>query len=71
MNYLQIVISVYKTFGREAAKRFITPPRSVIKQLIDKTGANFELAIEERDEFVEQTLQFVESCLDADFDDPD
>lgn len=71
MNALAIALSIYKTFGRESAKRFLTPPRKWIEQVCTKSGANVEKAIEERNEAVEETLEFIESLIDQDFEDPD
>ena len=34
MNSWQLALSVYKTFGRDAAKRFLTPPKSFVEKTI-------------------------------------
>lgn len=71
MNYLQIALSIYKTFGRGAAERFLTPSESLVRKICDKTGADPEEALEERNEFVQEALEFLESVVDEDFVDPD
>ena len=71
MNSWQLALSVYKTFGRDAAKRFLTPPKSFVEKTCAKTGADPAAAMEERNEAVEEALEFLESLVDADFEDPD
>lgn len=66
-----LALGLYKTFGRDACKRFLTPPRSAVEHVCAKTGADVDQAIQERNEAVEQMLQFIESCVDKDFVDPD
>ena len=65
------LLMVYKLAGREAAKRMLTPPRKFVEAACAKTGADFTKALEERNEAVEETLEFLESMADSDFDDPD
>lgn len=71
MSYIEIALSIYKTFGRTAARRFLTPPEKVVRAVCAKTGADIAEALEERNEFVEEALEFLESLVDEDFEDPD
>lgn len=70
-NMITMVLAVYKTFGREPAKRMLTPPRKAIEAVCAKTGADVTKALEERDEWVQAGMEFIESLADADFEDPD
>jgi hypothetical protein len=70
-NLVEIALGIYKTFGRSAAKRALTPPRAWVEKACAGTGANVAEALEERDEWVEELLEFLESIVDSDFVDPD
>lgn len=70
-NIWTLALSVYRAFGKDAAKRFLTPPRKQVEAICAKTGADVAKALEERDEFVAEALEFLESLVDADFEDPD
>jgi len=70
-NFWATALAVYKMFGREHLKRFLTPPRSAIERICARTGADVEKAVEERNEMVEEVIEFVESLVDKDFVDPD
>lgn len=67
----QTALMLYKLMGREAARRFLTPPRKFVEAACAKTGADVAKAIEERDEAVNETLEFLESIADAGFVDED
>ena len=71
MNAYELAWAIYRTFGKEAARRFLTPPRSSVERLCKRTGADVTKALEERDEAVTETLEFLESMIDKDFEDPD
>ncbi len=71
MNLFALALATYKMFGREACKRALTPQKQFVEAACKKSGASFEKAMEERNEAVEETLEFIESMLDAEFDDPD
>lgn len=66
-----LAFAAYQTYGRETAKRMLTPPRAFIEKACAKTGADVAKAIEERDEAVEETLELLESMVDKDFVDPE
>ncbi len=70
-NVWAVALMIYRAAGKDAARRFLTPPRSFVKSVCDKTGADFDQAIQERDESVEENLEFLESLVDANFEDPD
>lgn len=65
------VLAIYKMFGRDAAKRMLTPPRKFVEAACTKTGADVEKALNERAEMVEEALEFLESLTDTDFEDPE
>lgn len=65
------LLAVYKTFGRDAAKRMLTPPRKFVEQACTKSGADIETAIIQRGQMVDEALEFLESLVDADFEDLD
>lgn len=71
LNLWAILLFVYKNSGRDAVKRFLTPPESFVKAVTDATGAGFNVALEERQEAVEETLEFLEALVDKNFTDPD
>lgn len=71
LNLWSILLFLYKTAGRDAVVRFLTPPASMVKAITDATGANFDEAIAERGEAVEESIEFLESLVDKDFEDPD
>jgi hypothetical protein len=71
LNLWQVALFVYKTQGADAAKRMITPPESFVKAVTNSTGADFAKALKERDEAVEENLEFLESLVDKDFEDPE
>ena len=60
-----------KVFGVEAARRAMTPPEKWVREVCAKTGADPEAAIQERNEAVEESVEFLESLLEHDFTDPD
>jgi hypothetical protein len=70
-NLIEIALGIYKTFGREAAKRALTPPKAWVESACKKTGADINEALEERNEAVEELLEFIESIADKNFVDPD
>ena len=65
------IFAIYKTFGRDAAKRFLTPPRKFVEQACMKSGADVEEALRQRAQAVDETLEFLESLVDIDFEDLD
>lgn len=71
VNIYDIVLSVYKSEGREAAKRMLTPPEKFIRAACKKTGADPVVALKERDEMVHEQLEFLESLVDKNFEDDD
>lgn len=71
LNLWSILLFVYKNSGSEAVKRFLTPPEAFVRTVTQATGADFETALEERKEAVEETLEFLEALVDKDFTDPD
>jgi len=71
MNLFAAALAMYKMFGREACKRALTPQRQFVEAACKKSGASFEEAMEERNEAVEELLEFIEAMVDADFEDPD
>jgi hypothetical protein len=71
MYVWETFIYLLKIGGEPALRRALTMPRSKVAAVCAKTGANLDQAIEERDEAVEQTVQFVLSMVDHDFEDPD
>jgi hypothetical protein len=71
LNLWSILLFVYKSAGKESVVRFLTPPTSMVKSITTSTGANFEQAVEERGEAVEEMLEFLEALVDKDFEDPD
>lgn len=68
---IEQALALYKVFGREYVKRWLTPPRRVVEQACKKSGANLEKALEERNEYAEELLEFLESMVDVNFQDPD
>jgi len=71
LNLWSILLFVYKTAGRDAVKRFLTPPESFVMAVTAATGAGFNVALEERQEAVEETMEFLDALVDKDFEDPD
>lgn len=71
LNLWSILLFLYKTAGKDAVVRFLTPPASMVKSLTTSTGADFDTAMEERDEAVQETVEFLESLVDKEFEDPD
>ncbi len=65
------LIQLYRFGGREAVKRAVTPPKRWVERACAKTGADVQKSLEERDEAVQQLVEFVESLSDPDFEDPD
>jgi len=70
-NLLEIALMIYKLAGRDAAKRALTPPKGWVESACKKTGADLNEALEERNEAVEELLEFIESVADKNFQDPD
>jgi transposase len=65
------IYSIYKTFGRGAAERALTPPRKFVERICARTGADVEEALRQRKQAVTEILEFLESLTDADFEDLD
>lgn len=65
------LFAYYRTFGRVATRRMLTPPRSVIEKVCKRTGADVKEAINEREEMVEELMEFIDACTDKDFVDPE
>lgn len=63
--------AVYKVFGRNALKGALTPSRALVERVCKRTGADVAKAMEERNEAVEEMLEFFEACTDKDFEDPE
>ena len=71
LNLWTILLFLYKTAGKDTVVRFLTPPESMVKAITASTGADLAEAIEERNEAVEEMVEFLESLVDKDFEDPD
>jgi len=68
VNIYDLLLGIYREKGRDGVKRFLTPPENYVRHICKKTGADFDEAIVQRDQAVEETLQFVESLVDNNFD---
>lgn len=66
MGLLQLLIEIYKSQGREGVERMLTIPEQQIKKITDKSGANFEDVIRERNQSRDETLDFIEKALNVD-----
>ena len=66
-----ILLLIYKTSGRDGVKRAMTPRREWVEASCKAFGTDLEQALAERDEAIEQDLQFLEAIVDSDFIDPD
>lgn len=71
LNLWSILLFLYKTAGKDVVVRFLTPPASMVKAITASTGADYDEAIAERGEAVEEMVEFLESLVDKDFEDPD
>lgn len=72
MNFYTLGMLIYKSGGKEALRRFLTPPRGVIEKVpTAKIPGRVNAIIEEREEFTEEAVEFFEACVDEDFVDPD
>ena len=71
MNMWSIMYMYAKVFGVEAARRALTPPEAWVRTVCAKTGADPEKAIAERNEAVNENVEFLESLIEHDFEDPD
>lgn len=68
MGLLQLLIEIYKSQGREAVERMLTISENQIKKITDKSGANFEDVIKERNQSRDETLDFIEKALNVDIE---
>lgn len=68
---LESAVMLYRLFGRGVVKGWLTPPRAMIEAVVKVTGADFDAAVRERDEAVEELLEFIESLVNPKFADPD
>lgn len=71
INLADLILLIYKSGGEDAVRRFLTTPEGVVKRICARTGADVAKALEERNEAVQETLEFFESLTDKDFEDPD
>lgn len=72
LNLWSLLMLLYRVGGKDALKRFLTIPESALAKLpLSTKPERLAMMIEERDEMVEETMEFLESCTDADFIDPD
>lgn len=68
LNLWSILLFVYRTNGgREAVRRFLTPPESFVRATCKVTGANAAVALDERKEAVQESLEFLEALVSVDF----
>lgn len=65
------ILTLYKLGGASAVRRALTPPKSFVERVCARTGADVAKAIEERNEAVDEQIEFLDSLLDKDFEDPD
>lgn len=65
------LLQLYKLGGSVAVRRALTPPRSWVEKVCKRTGANVDEALEERNEAINEVVEFFESLVDKDFEDPD
>ena len=63
-----MLISVYRTSGREAVKRMLTIPEKDIARIQKKNGDELSEGIEKRDDAVEGVLNLVEELANLDDD---
>jgi hypothetical protein len=70
LTIFDLALAVLHTQGKDAARRFITPPRAFVEKACAKSGADVEMAIKERDEAVAAELEFLESLIDPAFTEP-
>jgi hypothetical protein len=68
-NFFTLAQLLYRAGGKQALERFLTVPENVLKQA--PNGSRIAVIIDERDEFVEEAVEFIESALDPEFADPD
>lgn len=67
----EALIMAYKFGGENAVRRMLTVPRKTVERVCAKTGANVAQAINERNEAVEEMVEFIASMIEVDFEDPD
>lgn len=65
------LLQLYKMGGSLAVKRALTPPKSFVEKVCKRTGADPAKALEERNEAVDEFIEFFDSLVDEDFEDPD
>ena len=65
------ILVLYKFGGSNAVRRALTPPKSFVEKVCKRTGADVAKAMEERNEALDEILEFLDSLVDADFEDPD
>lgn len=70
LNLYEVLIMIYKYGGKEAVKRFITPPEEFLARVKNKK-VPLAVVLEERDEAIEETMELFESIIDENFVDPD
>ena len=67
----ELLINLFKLGGREAVKRALTMPRKSVEGVCKKTGADLTEALRQRDQAVEQMVQFIEAMVEHDFEPTD
>lgn len=65
--FWNMLLTLYRTAGREAALRALTPPRRAVEAVCRQTGADVDKALRQRDQAAEETLEFLESMADSDY----
>lgn len=70
-SLIELGVLVYRAFGRDALQRALTVPRSAVKAICDKTGADFQEVLAAREAATEELVEFVESLADRNFEDPE
>lgn len=70
-NVNELLLWIYREKGEDAVRRFLTPPEAWVRKVCKQTGADPDAALRERNEAVEETIEFLRSLVDKDFEDPD
>lgn len=63
------IYAVYKMFGASAVRRMLTPPEKWVRKTAVANGADPDEAVRQRNQAVEETVEFLESMVDPDFED--
>ena len=80
INIVSILMLIYQVKGRSGLQRALTVPESAVRKLASRTHdknsdvtleEHIAKAIEERNEWAEEGVEFFDALLDADFEDLD